>query len=154
MALENEILIDDVACCDCGGRCEAGFALPDKVWDGLGFPLGAFACFACMARRLNPSNPPNVDSITEEIYHQRRKFKLKGVNKFLGQKLPAYFVHMRCEEGIKSIPKAAMLKGRNAANVTDQEWIDAEAPGGAKWRSNDVVFAEPVAIINPIERDV
>jgi hypothetical protein len=127
MALENEILIDDVTCCDCGGRCEVGFTLPDQVWDGLGFPLGAFACFACMARRLNPRNPPDVDSVTEEIYRQRRKFKLKGVNRFMGIKAPAYFMRFSVEKSIKSIPKFAMLAGRNAANVTDQEWADARA---------------------------
>src|SRR5947207_1325007 len=72
-------------CVDCGGPTHA-FVVPDKVWDGLGFPLEAFACFGCFAKRLNPSDPPDVEHIDDEIYKQRKRFRLKRFNRFLGEK--------------------------------------------------------------------
>jgi hypothetical protein len=138
MALPNEVLIDDVTCCDCGGRCEATFVLPNKVWDGLGFALGAFACFACIARRLNPNNPPqDADQLTEEIYRQRRRFKLKRINKFLGHKLEGYLSTLTIEESIKSIPKLAMLQGRNALNVPLEEYAEAMEKVCGKEKAQD-----------------
>jgi hypothetical protein len=79
-----------LACCDCGtdvGPFGGGFVVPDKVWDGLGFPLECYACLECLAKRLNPTNPPAEDEIGDEIYRQRKRFKLKHVNKWLGDKL-------------------------------------------------------------------
>jgi hypothetical protein len=75
----------NIQCCDCGKAVES-FVIPDKVWDGLGFPLEAHACLACVAKRLNPTSPPDADHLEGEIYRQRRRFKLKRVNKALGEK--------------------------------------------------------------------
>jgi hypothetical protein len=49
----TEVTVDDVVCCDCGGRVTL-FAVPDSVWDGLGYPPDAWACFECVGKRLNP----------------------------------------------------------------------------------------------------
>jgi hypothetical protein len=79
-----------LTCCDCEtdvGPFGGGFIVPDKVWDGLGFPLECYACLKCLAKRLNPTNPPAADEIGDEIYRQRKRFKLKHVNKWLGDKL-------------------------------------------------------------------
>jgi hypothetical protein len=76
-----EITISDKPCVDCGGTVTL-FLIPDKVWDGLGYALRDFACLACVARRLNPKINPS--ELGEEIYRQRRRFRLKKVNRYGG----------------------------------------------------------------------
>jgi len=101
-----------LACCDCGtdvGPFGGGFIVPDKVWDGLGFPLECYACLECLAKRLNPTNPPAEDEIEDEIYLQRKRFKLKHVNKWLGDKRESqkfrdrYFMRVKVAQEVQKL---------------------------------------------------
>jgi hypothetical protein len=74
------ILISDVTCNDCGGPVTL-FLIPDKVWTGLGLTT-EWVCLTCVARRLNPNI--TADDLSEEIYKQRRRFKLKRINRYKG----------------------------------------------------------------------
>jgi hypothetical protein len=77
----KQILISDRPCVDCGGPVHV-FLVPDKVWDGLGYALDDYACLACVAHRLNPELEPDAESVSKEIYKQRRRFKLKNFNRY------------------------------------------------------------------------
>jgi hypothetical protein len=55
------------------------------VWDAL-CPLDAIVCLGCFGKRLNPADPPDKERLSEEIYRQRKRFKLKNVNRWLGEK--------------------------------------------------------------------
>jgi hypothetical protein len=76
-------------CSDCGKpdvHLTDFFLVPDKVWDAL-CPLDAILCLDCFGKRLNPANPPDNEHLEEEIYRQRKRFKLKKViNRWLGEK--------------------------------------------------------------------
>jgi hypothetical protein len=75
-------------CSDCGKpdvHLTDFFLVPDKVWDAL-CPLDAILCLDCFGKRLNPANPPVKERLEEEIYRQRKRFKLKDVNRWLGEK--------------------------------------------------------------------
>jgi hypothetical protein len=73
-------------CSDCGKpdvHLTDFFLVPDKVWDAL-CPLDAIVCLGCFGKRLNPANPPQ--DLGAEIHRQRKRFKLKNVNRWLGDK--------------------------------------------------------------------
>jgi hypothetical protein len=75
-------------CSDCGKpdvHLTDFFLVPDKVWDAL-CPLEAIVCLGCFGKRLNPADPPDEERLEEEIYRQRKRFKLKNVNRWLGEK--------------------------------------------------------------------
>jgi hypothetical protein len=75
-------------CSDCGKpdvHLTDFFLVPDKVWDAL-CPLDAILCLGCFGKRLNPADPPDSERLEEEIYRQRKRFKLKNVNRWLGEK--------------------------------------------------------------------
>jgi len=75
-------------CSDCGKpdvHLTDFFMVPDKVWDAL-CPLDAIVCLGCFGKRLNPADPPDKERLAEEIYRQRKRFKLKNVNRWLGEK--------------------------------------------------------------------
>lgn len=114
--MSNQTL--NIQCCDCGRAVES-FIIPDKVWDGLGFPLEAHACLACVAKRLNPTSPPDADNLEGEIYSQRRRFKLKNVNKALGEKnlLPGgrFLLKFALEPGLYDGLSEAAIKAVNAS---------------------------------------
>jgi hypothetical protein len=75
-------------CSDCGKpdvHLTDFFLVPDKVWDAL-CPLDAIVCLGCFGKRLNPANPPQgLQHLGAEIRRQRRRFKLKNVNRWLGE---------------------------------------------------------------------
>lgn len=107
------LTVDDVACCDCGGAVEA-FAVPDAVWDGLGYKPGDFACVACTGRRLNPELDPQIVRgnwywIKKELHRQRRKFGLnKPPYRCMGELSPALFLEVVADE-LTSIPRVVMI---------------------------------------------
>ena len=75
-------------CSDCGKpdvHLTDFFLVPDKVWDAL-CPLEAILCLGCFGKRLNPANPPLDQDVGAEIRRQRKRFKLKNVNRWLGEK--------------------------------------------------------------------
>jgi hypothetical protein len=76
-------------CSDCGKpdvHLTDFFLVPDKVWDAL-CPLDAIVCLGCFGKRLNPANPPqDQQHLGAEIRRQRKRFKLKNVNRWLGEK--------------------------------------------------------------------
>jgi hypothetical protein len=72
-------------CCGEPGVELSGFMVPDKVWDAL-FPLDVHVCASCFATKLNPDNPPDREHLEEEIRRQRKRFNLRAVNKWLGDK--------------------------------------------------------------------
>jgi hypothetical protein len=75
-------------CSDCGKpdvHLTDSFLVPDKVWDAL-CPLDAIVCLGCFGKRLNPADPPDKERLAEEIYRQRKRFKLKNVNRWPGEK--------------------------------------------------------------------
>ena len=77
-----------LTCSDCGKpdvHLTDFFLVPDKVWDAL-CPLDAIVCLGCFGKRLNPADPPDEERLAEEIYRQRKRFKLKNVNRWLGEK--------------------------------------------------------------------
>ena len=74
------ITVSDAACCDCGGAVTL-FCIPDKVWCGLGLTT-EWLCLSCVARRLNPAI--TADELGGEMYRQRRRFRLKRINRYLG----------------------------------------------------------------------
>jgi hypothetical protein len=80
-----EVTVDDVVCCDCGGVVTL-FAIPDAVWDGLGYAPGDFACLACVGKRLNPELKLSAENIhywiRREIIRQHRKFGLSKSKPF------------------------------------------------------------------------
>lgn len=79
------ITISDRTCIDCGGEVIV-FAVPDRVWDGLGIPLDAWICLDCLARRLNPKKPPDtVDGLNVEIIRQRKRLRLGKNNLYNGE---------------------------------------------------------------------
>lgn len=80
----KHIIISDVKCHDCCGPVTL-FAVPDKVWNGLGLTT-EWVCIDCITHRLNPTI--DTDGLEEEIQKQRRRFNLKRFNKFCGEKLP------------------------------------------------------------------
>ena len=82
------ISVATLRCSDCGKpdvHLTDFFLVPDKVWDAL-CPLDAILCLGCFGKRLNPADPPNDERLEEEIYRQRKRFKLKNVNRWLGEK--------------------------------------------------------------------
>jgi len=103
------LIIEDVVCCDCGGVVET-FMIPDKVWDGLGYALGDYACMSCVARRLNPSHP-DVE-LQVEISRQRKRFGLEGVRKVksMGVFLPeGYLCAVGKSDEMTSVPKESAV---------------------------------------------
>jgi|ERR1700735_3713756 hypothetical protein len=75
-------------CSDCGKpdvHLTDFFLVPDKVWDAL-CPLDAILCLGCFGKRLNPADPPDEEHLEEEIRRHRKRFKLKKVNRWLGEK--------------------------------------------------------------------
>jgi hypothetical protein len=83
------LLVTGVSCSDCGGPVTA-FVLPDKVWRDLG--LQGWICLRSVLSRLNPAIAAVEDAnlvkvIHQEIYRQRRRFKLKRINKYLGNRM-------------------------------------------------------------------
>jgi hypothetical protein len=94
---EKCVTITDVTCCDCSGVVTL-FAIPDKVWSGLGLTT-EWICLACVARRLNPHCTAGELDVTpdefacvinnfinSEIRRHKREFKLKNINKYCGTK--------------------------------------------------------------------
>jgi hypothetical protein len=53
---------------------------------GRAVPLDAILCLGCFGKRLNPAVPADKESLEEEIYRQRKRFKLKNVNRWLAEK--------------------------------------------------------------------
>jgi hypothetical protein len=78
------ILISDAKCHDCSGPVTL-FAVPDKVWLGLGLTT-EWVCTGCIARRLNPNI--NTEELSDELRKQNRRFNLKQFNKFCGVTMP------------------------------------------------------------------
>jgi len=76
-------------CSDCGKpdvHLTDFFLVPDKVWDAL-CPLDAILCLGCFGKRLNPDKPlQDQQHLDAEIRRQRKRFKLKNVNRWLGEK--------------------------------------------------------------------
>jgi hypothetical protein len=60
------------------------FLIPDKVWRGLELTT-EWVCLACVARRLNPAI--TAEELSEEMYKQRRRFRLKRINRYFGARL-------------------------------------------------------------------
>jgi hypothetical protein len=84
----EDFLVATLRCSDCGKpdvHLTDFFLVPDKVWDAL-CPLDAILCLGCFGKQLNPAVPADKESLEEEIYRQRRRFKLKKVNRWLGDK--------------------------------------------------------------------
>lgn len=111
MPLYPVVTIDGVVCCDCGGAVEC-YAVPDAVWDGLGYSPGDFACVACLGFRLNPklAREHVKHWLPKELHRQRRKFGLHGKTSFTSMKVrtPSLFVPVVSDE-VGSIPKAAAI---------------------------------------------
>jgi hypothetical protein len=81
-------LVATLKCSDCGKpdvQLTDFFLMPDKVWDAM-CPLDAILYLGCFGKRLNPADPPDKERLAEEIYRQRKRFKLKNVNRWLGEK--------------------------------------------------------------------
>jgi hypothetical protein len=76
------IFISDAKCHDCSGSVTL-FAVPDKVWCGLGLTT-EWVCMGCIAKRLNPTI--TADGLDSELKKQRHHFNLKKFNKFCGAK--------------------------------------------------------------------
>jgi hypothetical protein len=63
----HPLVINEAVCCDCGGQVEL-YNIPNAAWNGLGFRAAQFACLGCVAKRLNPSNPPDsLEQIAQQI---------------------------------------------------------------------------------------
>ena len=77
------ILISDAKCHDCSGPVTL-FAVPDKVWRGLGLTT-EWICMGCIARRINPTI--SAEQLDVELKKHRRRFNLKKFNKFCGEVL-------------------------------------------------------------------
>lgn len=81
-AVKESIAISDRTCVDCGGPVTL-FMVVDKVWDGLGFAVGDWACLECVARRLSPDDPPDtLGKLNDVIVRRRRRFKLEKFNAY------------------------------------------------------------------------
>lgn len=107
----SEILVTDRRCLDCGGPVTI-FLIPDKVWDGLGYALADYACLACVSRRLNPQYP-DPENVTAEIYRQRRRFKLKSVNRYDGLRIRRHKVVIADgEDGLTEMTAEQAAGGR------------------------------------------
>ena len=126
-------------CSDCGKpdvHLTDFFLVPDKVWDAL-CPLDAILCLGCFGQRLNPADPPAEERLAEEIYRQRKRFKLKNVNRWLGEKRNGevyrgrYLVHLHVvpkeaetaagldEEMLKKVMTSKRVHERNAAATVE-----------------------------------
>jgi hypothetical protein len=84
----EDFLMATLSCSDCGKpdvHLTDFFLVPDKVWDAL-CPLDAILCLGCFGKRLNPANPPDKEGLSAEIRRQRKRFKLKNFNQWLGEK--------------------------------------------------------------------
>ena len=106
-------------CSDCGKpdvHLTDFFLVPDKVWDAL-CPLDAILCLGCFGKRLNPAVPADKESLEEEIYRQRKRFKLKNVNRWLGDKRAGevyrgrYLILVHLEPRVAAGLDEEMLKG-------------------------------------------
>jgi hypothetical protein len=64
-----------------------------------------------VARRLDPAI--TVDELSGEIYRQRRRFKLKRINRYFGAPLPfTGWVVFRPAEGVPSSLRVGQVWGR------------------------------------------
>jgi len=96
-------------CFDCGKpdvHLTDFFLVPDKLWDAL-CPLDAILCMRCFGKRLNPADPPDEEHLAEEIYRQRKRFKLKNLNRWLGEKRNGYLYRGHYLVIVHVEPKAA-----------------------------------------------
>jgi hypothetical protein len=76
------IIISDAKCHDCSGPVTV-FAVPDKVWRGLGLTT-EWVCMGCVARRINPN--ATAEQLRSEIKKHQKRFRLKRFNTFCGEK--------------------------------------------------------------------
>ena len=115
----EDFLMATLRCSDCGKpdvHLTDFFLVPDKVWDAL-CPLDAILCLGCFGKRLNPAVPADKESLEEEIYRQRKRFKLKNVNRWLGDKRAGevyrgrYLILVHLEPRVAAGLDEEMLKG-------------------------------------------
>jgi hypothetical protein len=107
------LTIKDVRCVDCRGAVEL-FAIPDAVWDGLGYALGDYACMSCVYHRLGTPKHDDMDDMQEEITRQRLRFGLsENENESMGVPLPeGRFVVIFNSDEMTSVPYAATISNR------------------------------------------
>jgi hypothetical protein len=104
------ILVSDANCHDCKGPVTL-FGIPDKVWKGLGLTT-EWVCISCVMHRLNPafSSAATAYDLSKEIHRQRKRFKLKAINRICGQRAPAYAVVMQPEnESCSTLTKKEIM---------------------------------------------
>ena len=115
------ITITDVRCADCGGEVTL-FAVPDKVWKGLGLS-DEWVCETCVARRVNPNI--GVEELSAEIYKQRRRFNLKNRNRYCGAMMPyTAVVHANPGEGVPSKMTLAQFRGEASLHEVHAEGVE------------------------------
>lgn len=125
-AQKERVTITDVTCCDCKGAVTA-FLIPDKVWLALGLSK-EWICLFCLARRLNPHLTANELNLTpdefssvvasvidEEISRQKRKFRLKAINRYGGEKVSSMQVVQVSSFAGSSTATADQVMGRRAS---------------------------------------
>src|SRR5580704_10418172 len=96
-------------CSDCGKpdvHLTDFFLVPDKVWDAL-CPLDAILCLGCFEKRLNPADPPDTERLEADMYRQRKRDKLKNVNRWRGEKRNGEVYRGRYQVFHQFEPKAA-----------------------------------------------
>jgi hypothetical protein len=100
------ITISDAKCCDCLGPVTL-FAVPDKVWSGLGLTTERI-CLQCIADRLTT----DADDLVVAIKKHKRRFHLKQYNKFCGQRLPFVLLMLSdARSGPKNITMVEEMTG-------------------------------------------
>jgi len=107
------ILVSDANCHDCKGHVTL-FGIPDKVWKGLGLTT-EWLCISCILRRLNPAftSEATDDDLSEEIYRQRKRFKLKRIDLIFGQPVPFYLIVLQPEnESHSALTRKEIMEAR------------------------------------------
>ena len=128
----EDFLVATLRCSDCGKpdvHLTDFFLVPDKVWDAL-CPLDAILCLGCFGKRLNPANPPDEEHLGAEIRRQRKRFKLKNFNRWLGEKrdgeeyrgcyLVIYQAEPKAAERAAGLDEEMLKKGMTSKRVHER----------------------------------
>jgi hypothetical protein len=115
--MKKPVIISDVKCHDCAGPVTL-FAVPDKVWCGLGLTT-EWVCMGCIAKRLNPTI--NADGLVGELKKQRRRFNLKTFNKFCGEKNTQTTKLLLIGEGRTTMTKDEVM---GVVDISFSVWFD------------------------------
>ena len=132
------------------------------MWDAL-CPLDAILCLGCFGKRLNPSNPPLDQDVGAEIRRQRKRFKLKNVNRWLGEKSNGekyrghYLVVLHWEpkaaETAAGLDEEMLKKVMTSKRVHERNAAARRRSGGAgRWTYLGEQGDQPLSAINKVPK--